>query len=505
MIKKFTIYFFVALIAIALAPSKMAYASGKIFFDPASINASNNNLISIDVKISTAIPFNASQIDLSYDTNSLEYVSYSMADSVLPTMFNFQNNSGSIKSTLFTSGGSVAVGDNQQLVTFNFKTIAESSSSVINFQPTTIALNGTQTSAYGSSEANINIASGNSTLNASPNVKPIQSAVPPKIISSNLSGFIGSNISLKLLTDKPTIATIYYGPKKALGNTATSSTFNTEHNINLGDITSTFDINTEYYYKVEVIDESGNKAGTSNIKIDLQTASVKLTIKDDNGNILPNAVVKINDKEYTANQNGQINIEGVLPGVISIYSKQPNGEFKLVGDTIIKNSDQQQLEVTPTTITNKTPINYSKYIASALIGFVAFVILVLGLAKVLKFRKKRKEERLHSANPWGGQPKIKPNQPSAPTPNVSQQTSPNNIENVVSSSVDISKAMAQEHTDNINPPTTLEPAQSQPLIQTNNQTNVPTQSIDTPLPIDNNNSSYQTKSKIIVGDAINDD
>lgn len=510
MLNKITFYILSGLLALSILSTGHANASGSIFFDPSTINASNNNLITINVKISTTLAFNAAQVDFNYDSNSLQYVSYSMAGSVLPTMFNFQNNNGSIKSTLFAGGGSTTFGDNQQLVAFNFKTIKDSANSTINFQPSTIALNGTQTSATAGNQANV-VISPNQT-SSSPNVIPVQNTQAPKIISNNLSGFAGSNINVKITTDKPTIATINYGPKGVLANTASSSDLKLEHIINLGDIAATFDQSNDYYYQVEVIDEFGNKANSDKIKIDLQPTSVKLTIKDDAGQILAGAVVKINDIEYTADENGQIVIEDLLPGTFSIYLKQPNGEFKLIGDTKISNGSKQQLEVTPTAINNNTPTDYAKYIPIVLIGLATLIALVFILYKLIKFLKKHKEERLHSANPWGGKVKFKPSPTMQPiSDELSKQSiaGNSNINDIVSSSIDISKSITSPEPSEPNNNEALQPSQNQTLNQNLEGLNSPEQQTDStassqqidPIPTPNND----TKAKIIVGDAINDD
>jgi hypothetical protein len=511
MLNKITFYLLGGVLALSLFTHGHASASGSIFFDPSTINASNNNLVTINVKISTSIAFNAAQVDLTYDASSLEYVSYSMAGSVLPTMFNFQNNNGSIKSTLFTGGGSTSMGENQQLVAFNFKTVKDTANSIISFQPSTIALNGTQTSATAGSQASI-VISPNQT-DSSPNVIPVQNNQAPKILSNTLSGTFGGNISVNITTDKPTIATLNYGTKDVLGNSANSSELKSEHLINLGDISTTFEQSNDYYYKVEVVDEFGNKASSDNIKIDLKPTSVSLTIKDNNGKILPGAVIKINEVEYTADENGQIIIEGLLPGTFLVYTKQPNGEFKLIGDATLKStSAQQQFEVTPNAIINNTPIDYAKLIPVILIGFASLIALFLVSIKLLKSYKKHKEERLHSANPWGHKVNFKPNLGVQPI--VNNQPQPlnpdNNITDVVNNSINISKTMASNEAS----PELNKYAPSQPVLgQENNHNNsninntspqssvtTNTQQIDpNPMPINN------TTNKIIVGDAINDD
>ncbi len=135
--------------------------------------------------------------------------------------------------------------------------------------------------------------------------------VPPVISNVQAVDVTHNSARITWTTDEPATSVVYYGPTTGYGSSASAAGYTANHSVNLTGLSP----ETLYHFKVESADSSGNTSQSGdytfttltapvnpemyvfNIAMTKQTllifyrARATITIKDTNGNVVPNATV----------------------------------------------------------------------------------------------------------------------------------------------------------------------------------------------------------------------
>ncbi len=433
-----------ALIGIAVQlPLQTVHAANNLYLDPASVSVVKDGQITITARAS-GTGFNAAQLDVAYDSAKLQYISYSVAGSVLPSVAAFTQSSGTINLTPYST--SPATGDNLLLASFTFKALADNGTGSISLlNSSAIVANGSALFTFTGSQCTVSFTSSSTSTPPSPTPTPTPTpapvpaattpssqqptikspttqtapsqqtpvvtapstdSVPPSIVSTTPAGFVGQPISIKVVTNEPTRSIIKFGSSKEdLLQTVTSDSLAESYFVSLGTMSEAFEKDTTYYYVVEAIDAAGNKTISEINQINTATVSILLTVKDGSDNELPNTLIVVNGKEYTTDEKGATKITDVLRGVVAV-SVTYDGTLRYIGDiTTVKGSTTQAYDVSPDGIKQINALllglpalQTGIYAALALASLLAGALAIRGFKKI---NSERREVRLHSANPWG--------------------------------------------------------------------------------------------------------
>ncbi|MEM2874375.1 MAG: fibronectin type III domain-containing protein, partial [Candidatus Nanoarchaeia archaeon] len=108
--------------------------------------------------------------------------------------------------------------------------------------------------SYGPHNWKINCSDGHMSNVSETRYFSIADTLPPTISSINVTNITTSSVIINWLTDEEANSTVNYGTNLSLGSMQSDSSFTTEHNISLSNLTP----NTLYYYNVTSCDIHGN-------------------------------------------------------------------------------------------------------------------------------------------------------------------------------------------------------------------------------------------------------
>lgn len=437
----------------------ITYAEGSIYFSPSIISAQKDSIITLKVKASAG-EFNAAQIDIKYDPNVLQYISFSKANTILPSDYAFIQSSGEAKITLYSTTGVVS-GNDLQIISYTFKALKDSTSTTVSFLPTTILVNnGKSLNADISGNCKITLAAPATTTPPTNNTPPstptstpsttsqpsssatktqtqpptskqtaqVQAAeqptvippsndkTPPEILTAVPTGYSNGLINIKITTNEPTLATVKYGLEDALYNSSSSTEYLESYYVSLDEITKTFSSDSgKYLYTVSVNDKAGNVTNSKQFELIIDPVTITFTVKDNDGNILPNAIIIVNGIEYSSDNNGVVKIEGIIPGSVAVSLKQGD-KVSYIGEvTAVKGLVDQSFAITPTEIIETTDPIYIHFAVPAAIILLSLIAIALVIRKIKGSRQSEYYSgTLHPIKPWDPTANYNPSAQQAP-------------------------------------------------------------------------------------------
>ncbi len=123
-----------------------------------------------------------------------------------------------------------------------------------------------------------------------------------------------TEVSLAWHSDTPATATVLYGLTSAYGETAATTEASADPTVKLTGLSPA----TSYHFKIQAVSTDGKTAETIDAIFSTKAYQVRFTILDSNNNPLPGAELKIGENNFTADQDGQVLVEDVQPGLLDL-------------------------------------------------------------------------------------------------------------------------------------------------------------------------------------------
>jgi hypothetical protein len=488
---KYSIKYYVSalllLLSILSVPliSNTAMAAGGMSFNTTSATVLKNGLINFTVR-GTGTNFNVAQVNLSFDTSKLRYVSHNTNGSVLPTVyvwdaanydltigsttnangtnatlanFTFEALTGSGNASISLGSGSDLIGGGVGLgasigspISVTFTSPAPPPTPPTTPAPTTPA---PTTPAPTTPAPTTPTPTTPAPTTPAPEVpKEVPTVVAPNgdttapvITSYEISGFVGKDLQVLIKTNEPTTASVRFGNEaNSINRSSSSSELATDYKVSLGEESTGFANGNSYYYLVEAVDASGNKTVSAIKEFILEPTAVTLVIKDDNGELVRSTTVYINDTEYKTDENGEVKVENLVPGIARVSIKKGDSTVPLADATIVQGAKDQTIEVSPTSATIVSDSLLSPYIIAGT-TIAALLLLCVGIYKFIM-----KRSRNVASVPIAA-PQMQQNQTIISSNLTAAPTQPQNTVPTV------------QQTNSVAPGTVITPSQSPPIDQ----------------------------------------
>jgi hypothetical protein len=401
MIKKIILAISSSLLIATFAPllftTSAQAAESTMYLSPATGTLQNGSTVTLDIRASST-GLNAAQIDLTFSSN-LEYVGFA-AGADTPSTFANTAGPGYFKVTTWATPPSAPDGD-ILLAKITLKAIAGSGTGTVSFASTAgIYKDGPE--------------------------------IPTTKVSANIS----------LTTPAP-------APPSTDTSTSTSNTPTTNTNTTQPGTSNSTTAKTKNTPATVATPENPLPAATNEQIVadpNLGTSAI-ITINDRSGKLVKNTPVKINNKEYTTNSQGQVRYSGAFNVTTLQISIIKNGkEIKLDDFTLVRGATDQKINIKAKQ--NIVPIfgTFGSPIAKAVAIIAAFVAFITGLIFANRYRLNRKNMQMHGLIPGHLEPKkdidtspvifgtSKPAAPSTvitPQPNATEQAIKSAAEKII--------------------------------------------------------------------------
>jgi len=326
-----------AIVSVFTIYSPVYAASASLYLSPSSGSVAQGNYITISVRENSGSEsVNAAQVNLSYPSNLLSFVSItsSSAFSIVA------QNSGGGGSVSIGRGALPAVSGIQTIASVRFKALTNSGKA-------TVSINGSSSVVSANSNTNIatSLVGGSYSLTNPPPapVAPPKDITPPKITSLAVSSTTVATTVISWTTSEPASSEVDYGINKSYGLAATDGNLVTEHKITLNSpiITPA----TTYHYIVKSVDAAGNAASSEDNSFITKGASLRITVLDQAKKAVKAADVSIDDKQGSTDSKGQVVLSNVSLGKKTIVVTYKDQKF-VKGIEISKADPQAPQDIT---------------------------------------------------------------------------------------------------------------------------------------------------------------
>lgn len=416
------------LLPIQAMPPAVNAATASIYFDPASISAAQGSNINVTLRANTPSAISVSELNISYDPASLEYVSHTITGSPLSIQYTVEQAVGKLNLGTGSPGGqSTPAANGLYLATVTFRLLDSSgtsqivlaSNSYLGYSGASVVQNGAtsnvsftappetpisappSTPTTNTSKTSQKDSNNSQTTNKQPSVNttPAVTSAPentPATVAPSADtsaskvstivplGFANEEIQIKIISNEPTKSIVKYGRSAdALRQAANTDSYQKSYFVPLGVISKTYKAGDTLYYQVETIDEAGNKTTSEVKKLSTTPTKVSIFAKDKSGTALSNSTLIINGRKFTTDDKGNITLNGALPGLVIVSLKSNNSNpDQYFGEFVLNDSDKvQTFEVTPT---GANKVGNSPIL---LIASLSLVILLAAATGLLIFRR----------------------------------------------------------------------------------------------------------------------
>jgi len=300
--------------AILLVNPPPAYAAANFYLSPAGATVPQGTILSVAIRVSASEAIDATQANLSYPADKLDFVSINTSGSPFDLAAEKSGGGGSVRLASARTGG--AVSGDKLVATVSFRAKVDSGSATINFAAGTEADNAGNPVAGGTS-------GGTYTFASPPPPPPPPDTTAPKItdVKATESSLKGATIEWK--TDEAASSTVEYGLNTKYGLSAEGAGSTKDHKVTF---TSELLIpGVTYHFRVKSADAAGNvgTGGDANFKTSGYTINVKVV--DQKGEPVKGVEVTLASeiqKEKT-DKEGIATFKDVAPGkhLVTVASK----------------------------------------------------------------------------------------------------------------------------------------------------------------------------------------
>lgn len=383
---------------------------GSLYVSPQAVSAKNGTLVTLQIR-SDATLGNAAQIDVTYPSNTLEYVSHNTTGSVFPNEIGSSNNPGTFSTNLYANPGSAGIAGESLLLTIVLRAKSDTGTATVGLAADSKVVMGSAITANVSTGSVITFLP----LQTNPDqpvVTPPPTTPPPSTPPSytpppqntpqqtsntntdyseetdqvaedspETSTTEGSDISggsftvseivitatqVSWKTDTPTTGIVKYGPAHdKLYYTAASGQSATEHSVKID--SSKLILGSSTYFVIASTDGTGNTAQGS--PETLVVPPVRFVVRDVDGNIVGNAEVEINGTIFKSDENGVVEIVGIQPGDVAMTIRK--------GGKILATMDMTLIAGVSDTADLKLPVAAKRSISTTMIATVVVVAVAM--------------------------------------------------------------------------------------------------------------------------------
>lgn len=355
----------IVLLSLLFTTAPVYAASASVYLSPSGSTVAKGSSLYVSVRENSGgEPVNAAQINLSYPTNLLSFVSISSSSAFGIVA----QNSGGGGSVQIGRGALPAVSGTQTIATVRFKALADSGRATVSIKAGSSVI---------SANSNSNIAtglSGGSYTLTKPAVAPPpppKDTTPPKITSVKTSDVTFSSVVISWTTSEPASSTVDYGTSKSYGLSASDSALVTAHKVKLS---SPLIIPAQqYHYLVKSADASGNSASGADGTFTTEGANVAVTVTDQNNKAVKGAKVTLLDSSATTDDKGHALIKGATVGrqtLVVEYKGHTYAQVITVNPPDAKNTAQ----AVKSSITTKSGLIWPLVLCLILLAIIVWLI-----------------------------------------------------------------------------------------------------------------------------------